>query len=198
MATFRRIITLFLLVLIVAGAGVSALAAESTYSVIMPLANYSFDYNATDGYSYSDLFDCSGIDPGLSVTIRINSAVYTGHWVYSDERDFWYFGDLSADNPFCVRYDSGKLCVFLAGPHSSYPGVSLELYQGNRHPEASDPNASLAGESISTMLGYVLGWFSTFWIQLIYGCLSPLVPILAVAVSIPLFLVLIRLIRYFF
>lgn len=198
MAIFRRIITVFLLVLIVAGAGVSALAAESTYSVLLPLANYSFDYNFTDGYSYSALYECPGVDADLSVTICINSVAHTGYWSYSEEKSIWYFGDLSGDYPFCVRYESGNLCVFLPGPHSAYPGVSLELYQGDRPPEVADPNVSLADESISTMLGYVLGWFSAFWIQLIYGCLSPLLPILAIAVSIPLFLVLIRLIRYFF
>lgn len=191
--TFRRVMILLLIAVVVSAFVVPAMAAESDCIVILPKNYYPFEFNYTDGYSVCDLSNVPPIDTTLSVTLHVHDVTYTGHWIYNEEQDAWFFGDLDFGDPYLVGYQNGRMLIYLRGPHSSQPGVPLELYQC----ASPAPGAGSGSAAITDMLGYVIGWWSVIWGSFLYGHLSPLLSLLAVAVAIPLILVVIKLIHKF-
>ena len=198
----RRIIMLLLVFGLIVSVVVPALAAEdSDYFVLLPYGNYPFEYNMTDNYSYFAAYDIREIDPSLPITVRFYDSYYTGRWEWSDVSGCWVFGDIWYGDPFSLGYADGMILVLFLGPCSSDPGVLLEIYQGARNPNVPDPGPdsdTIVDVSITHMLGYVMGWWSIFWSHLLYGQLSPLLPLLAVFVAVSLFLVVIKLIHKYF
>lgn len=203
--TFRRVMILLLITVVVSAFAVPALAAD--YSVLVPPDHYPFVWIPEFDYSFTTIPWDFSITPDPSLTINVwldGDIYYSCHWeYYSDPYDrFWFFGNMSLvdesvpDNglPFYVSFFEGDLLLVLRGGHSEDPGTYVSITQG---PPSDPSDDNLGPASITSSLGSVLGWWVMLWGSFISGGLSPLLSLFAIAVAIPLILLVVKFIRKF-
>lgn len=213
MTIFRRIVILLLLVTVFFTFASSVAALDlSEYYEYVPYGSYSFEVIQESGsseyksYSLFPLFDSEYTHLLLPVTIRIYDVSYSDNWTDAGNSLF-YMGNLNlydssfpdTGEPYFFGFEPGvRFACILRGSYPPSSGVPMHLYTGIP-PEPSPPasSESIVDSSISDILGYVLGWWSIMWGSLIYGPLSSLLPVLAIAVAVSLIFVVIKLIHKF-
>ena len=214
MAFFRRFVFLLLAVTVIFSLSHSVVAsAEELVDefILVPYAEYGCEFLEDDNLSeffFDDILPY--IDFDLPLNLSIDGISFSANWVFVDDdggyyycgNPDWYLGFDSNGLPFHISTSRNGLYMSVRGelPHSR---AYIEIYQGYREiiefpPDPNDPTlgpGSIPDSSISTMLSYVLGWWTIFWNSFIAGPLSPLITLFAVGIAVPFIFFVVKLIR---
>ena len=201
MRGFRIFIAMLLVVIFVFPLTLSV-HAVFPYMPILEFGSYSFTYDFTHNFSFTELplpvdYD---LGPFLPVNIKIYDMVYMDSWKPAGN-GMYYLGNRSlldpsfsdTGEPYFFGFNPGvRFACILVGPAPSDPGVPMEVWQGDK---PDPPDVSIRDSAITDMLGYILGWWSIMWYSFTAGPLSGLLPLLAVGVAVPFIFVVIKLIH---